>query len=353
MGSQDREGGDAMNYDELYGQLAAEGYTTQRQAPPIAAPAENAPWYTRVMLGFAGWIAGLFLVGFFAGSFVLLVKTLPAMLALGLGLCAAAAFIDRRTRDGDVVPQLALAIGMAGRTFFTMAVAEMVGGDDTHVAAWAIVGLEVAMFVALRTPLHRVLGVMIGASALYYGLHRIGAAGAASFVLAIVLARLWGDEARWRTNRHVHSALGALAWGLAIVVVAWPLPSFFLKEATQATRALETAGYAAGLMMLAFSMARRPGNGTIAAVVAIGFLALAASRAPGVLAGTLVLVAGLASGRHVLAALGVIGIVGYLSVFYYQLDQTLLVKSASLAAAGVVLLAARFLVGRFVKGGKP
>lgn len=342
-----------MNHDELYGHLAAEGYTTQRQAPPIAGPVPAAPWYTRVMLGFAGWIAGLFLVGFFAGTFVLLMQTPTAMLALGLILCFAAVMIDRTARQGDVIPQLALAIGMAGRTFFTMAVAELAGSGNTHLAAWAVVALEAAIFPALRSFLHRVLGVMIAASALYYGLHEIGAAGAASLLVATALAFLWGDEGRWRTDRRFHAAMGALAWGLAIVVVAWPMPSLVLREAAQATRALETAGYAAGLMVLVFSLAKRPGNGTIAAIVAIVLLALAAHRAPGVLAGTLVLLAGLAAGRHVLAALGAAGIVGYLSVFYYQLDQTLLEKAASLAAAGIVLLVARYAVGRLARGATP
>ena len=343
-----------MNYDELYGRLAAEGYTTQREAPRIASPAPGGIWYTRVMLGFAGWIAGLFLVGFFAGTFVMLMRTPSAMLALGLGLCVAAVVIDRYARGGDVIPQVALAIGLAGRTLYALGVAGLAGSSDHLVAAWAVVALEVVLFVALKSSLHRVLGVMVAAAALYFALHKVGAAGAASLILATSLAFLWGDEGWWRTDRRLHEGGAALAWGLAIVVVLWPLPSFFLREAKDASRLLETAGYAAGLLLLVWkisqSMGGRAGKGAGLAMLAVVVLTLAAHRAPGVVAGSLVLLAGLASGRPALAAWGAMGVVGYLSVFYYQLDQTLLAKSASLAAAGAMLLAGRFVTHHMAKG---
>jgi uncharacterized membrane protein len=54
-----------------------------------------------------------------------------------------------------------------------------------------------------------------------------------------------------------------------------------------------------------------------------------------------------ANGNRVLAGLGILALLGYLSHYYYALYATLLAKSALLAGAGLVLLAARFALRRW------
>jgi uncharacterized membrane protein len=53
---------------------------------------------------------------------------------------------------------------------------------------------------------------------------------------------------------------------------------------------------------------------------------------------------GYANANRVLTGLGVFSLIAYLSLYYYQLQATLLVKSASLIATGMVLLIARFVL---------
>jgi uncharacterized membrane protein len=60
-----------------------------------------------------------------------------------------------------------------------------------------------------------------------------------------------------------------------------------------------------------------------------------------------VLVIGFANGNRVLAGLGIIAMLGYLSHYYYSLQITLLEKSAVLACTGIALLAARVALQRY------
>jgi uncharacterized membrane protein len=58
----------------------------------------------------------------------------------------------------------------------------------------------------------------------------------------------------------------------------------------------------------------------------------------------MIVVLGYANGNRVLAGLGIAGLLLYVSAYYYLLELTLLHKSAVLAATGLVLLTARWVV---------
>jgi hypothetical protein len=68
-------------------------------------------------------------------------------------------------------------------------------------------------------------------------------------------------------------------------------------------------------------------------------VALATLNAPGVASSLLVLLLGFAGGNRTLHGIGVLGMLSYLTYFYYSLDATLLAKSAALGGTGVVLIA--------------
>ena len=51
-----------------------------------------------------------------------------------------------------------------------------------------------------------------------------------------------------------------------------------------------------------------------------------------------------ANGNRLLAGLGIAALLYYVSSYYYLLDATLLAKAGVLAASGVVLLGARWLL---------
>lgn len=177
-----------MNLETLYARLHAEGLLASPAVPALTGLAPPAPWYTRAMLGFAGWFAGLFIVAFFGSVIVLLFRDAFGMLLLAAALCGAAVVIDQRARN-EVIAQFALALSMAGQAFFGLGLGELFTVGSGEKIAWGMVVLQAVLFVAMRSSLHRVWSVAVGAAALYFALHQHAFAGAAAIVIAVALDR--------------------------------------------------------------------------------------------------------------------------------------------------------------------
>jgi hypothetical protein len=82
------------------------------------------------------------------------------------------------------------------------------------------------------------------------------------------------------------------------------------------------------------------------ALVATVVIAVVTRDAPGVAAALLVLTLGHAVGSRMLLGLGVAGLLGWLSYYYYSLQMTLLAKSGVLAVTGVALLVMWLVIRR-------
>ncbi len=105
------------------------------------------------------------------------------------------------------------------------------------------------------------------------------------------------------------------------------------------------------LLYTVFRLVAREGFGindrpTQAALIAAAAIAIASYKAPGIATGLVIVLLGFANANRVLTGLGLFSLIAYLSLYYYQLQATLLVKSASLIATGIVLLVARFVLSR-------
>ena len=74
--------------------------------------------------------------------------------------------------------------------------------------------------------------------------------------------------------------------------------------------------------------------------------ALVSLTAPGLASALLILLLGFAAGNRLLAALGILSLLGFVTHFYYSLHATLLEKSGILAVTGLALLAAWFVLRR-------
>ena len=106
------------------------------------------------------------------------------------------------------------------------------------------------------------------------------------------------------------------------------------------------------LVGAAWRLCRRPNvdatsGQVVAAMLVAVMLAVVSRPAPGVISAVMVIVLGFGNGNRVLTGLGVMSLLAAVFAFYYNLDTTLLAKSALLAATGVVLLALRSAVFRW------
>ena len=348
-----------MNAAELWSRLEAKGLVEGERPERDAAPA---PWYVRVMLGIAGWIGALFLIGFIGATFITLMDDAASAIVLGAACCGCAGFLFWKFADIDFVEQFALALSLAGQALlaFGLGNALQSGGPGLYLA---IALVEAGLALAIANFLHRMLTSAASALALALAVADLKLHGLAAPLIGAALTFVWLEPRRWARHGRLWRPIGYGAV-LALLLVEtfrlfglgeimgwygrdgaedhWPLVGRVLTTAV-------LVGIAAGL-------AQREGHGPFSrnymiATAGAAAAGLAAVAMPGLASALIVLLLGFGAGNRLLQALGILALLGFVSHFYYSLHATLLEKSALLAAAGVVLLAAHWALGRFAARG--
>lgn len=324
-------------------------------AGEMPAPGEaRVPWFVRVMLGVAGWIGALFLLGFVGALFAFLVKDAGSAVLVGAGACAGAVMIFRAAPKSDFFAQFGLAASLAGQLLLVYGFAQWM---PRSVNGLALVVAPVQGLLLLLIPnfLHRVLSAWALALALLWLLVDAGFYALAPAAITAAVVAVWLHELD--AGRH-GALLRAAGYGLAfaalqIVVMHGALWGLWMASIGRGQVAAGTgvqwlghAASAAVLLWAVVQLLRREGlpldsgQGRVALAGAL-ILGAASLKAPGVGPTVAILVVGFANGNRVLAGLGIAALLGYLSHFYYSLSATLLIKSGVLLATGVALIAAR------------
>jgi hypothetical protein len=317
----------------------------------------RSPWFVRVMLGIAGWIGAMFLLGFVGAAFAFVMKSTLASFGVGAAVCAGAAFVLRTAPAGGFMGQFGLAVSLAGQALMVFALFQWFEYSFTA-AALAIALQQAVLFVLVPGFIHR---VWTSWTCAYAAAFAIGNAGLHPFApAAVTFAFLWPWLAEFDHPRR-GELLRAAGYGLALAAVQSAVMQSALWQLGLGARS--PLGGAAGMWLghlasgavLVWAVLRlleREGvpvsapHGRIA-LAGAAILALVSLEAPGVGPAAAILVTGYANGNRVLAGLGVFALLAYLTHYYYALHATLLEKSALLAAAGIVLLAARFALRRW------
>ncbi len=341
-----------MNHEQraaLWQLLAAAGFVAGEI--PAADP-RRTPWYVRLMLGIAGWIGALFLLGFVGIGFALVMQNAFASIVVGAAICAGAAAILRAAPANDFFGQLGLAVSLAGQVMLCYGLSRIVEGSRGGLAL--LIALQQgALFVLVPHFVHRVWTSWTSAFAAVYALSQFGmfALGPAAVSLAFVL--VWLREFDVERDGAILRAGG---YGLALATLQtcvlhgslWLMLDVHSGSdaGRNAAAWVGAAASAAVLFVAAWQLVKREGlslgspQGRIA-LAGAAMLGAVSLKAPGVGPAVAVLVIGYANGNRVLAGLGIAAIVGYLSHYYYSLSITLLEKSILLAVTGVALLVLR------------
>ncbi len=353
-----------MSARELWDRLAAHRLVEGERPEP--EPAQS-PWYVRVMLGIAGWIGALFLLGFVGSALFFIVSDARAALLAGASFCTAALALYRLPRGMDFAGQFALAVSLAGQVLLGIGLADFLppGEAPFYLAAAAV---QAGLALAIPNFLHRVLTAAGCAVALAFAVALLSLHGLASPLLCAGIAWVWLEPARWARSGRLWRPIGyGLVLALLLVetfrlfgAARWfglggEAPGWMLTHGPLVGRGLT----AALLVAVAVVLSVREGHSsasrvTLAAAGGALLLGLFSLGAPGLASALLVLLLGFAAGNRLLMALGVLALFGFASHFYYSLHATLLAKSGLLAATGLCLLAAHLIVRRLpAQAGEP
>jgi Domain of unknown function (DUF4401) len=293
-------------------------------APPT--PATDRPWFISIVLGFSGWLAGLFALGFVGVLF-------RPESAFGYGICGlvllgAAYGLYAADRKSEFFAQLALALSIAGQIAVAMAVAEATDSETT-VAALVTV-MQIVILLLMPNDLAKVLAAFLGACA---------------WALTIRFA-WWGQHYYSGDVEPVALVPALLAWFLVWVPIMGAVHALVTHEhkwmagTLRATLRPALTGLLASLCVATWAseplsvlvlwqqggrtnwLALWPLLGAAGAVFAAFYAFRLRNRA--------------------LVGIAVIGAMLHVAQFYYVLGTTLLLKSGIMIAVGVSSLFAGF-----------
>jgi len=345
-----------ISREQLWNRLQAAGLAVGEIASPVDQPS---PWFVRAMLGFAGWIGALFLLGFVGASLQFVIRSSEASLMTGAVICVAASFIFRASRGRDFAVQFGLATSFAGQALFMSGLMGIFrwGSGLGYIG---ITVFEAVLAAVIINSVHRVVSSLAAAVSLSFALSAYGVPHIAPVLITLGVAVVWLYELKWAGRGSLVRPVG-YGLVLAAIYINGALlmnEPVWLGGMAGSSPEFVKLSYWAGVFLnsavFIFVVSRllvREGLGfdeRLAQVALIAALAIAISsfRAPGIITGLIIVLLGYAHGNRVLTGLGIFTLIAYLSHYYYQMQATLLVKSAALVATGLVLLIARFALDR-------
>ena len=334
-----------------------------------AASEAHSPWFISLLFGMSGLLASLFFIGFLTlllDNTGLLDSTLAVFIIGGiLSVIGGFLFYNARIRHSPFWNSLAFAITLAGQGYIAYALLASEITEPLNIGLLLLV--QLLMTVAIPNFIYRLLSATLALSCLFYLLNYYHLSEISLGLLALITSVTHLQRYRlaafiphkWRMN--ALEIISAISYASAYVLLSVSV-YFIAAEYGNSFDSLDSYGeafsynyyLAQGLLTLAslyaayfilkryrIKLLSAAGLLISAAIVLLGIMSIYVS---GLLATSLIIIIATANSQRVLLGLGIIALVGYIFWYYYQLDTSLLVKSASMLVIGIALLLLRWVL---------
>ncbi|WP_415896330.1 GDYXXLXY domain-containing protein [Neptuniibacter sp. QD72_48] len=342
----------------LWQKLQTEGIVTADQ--PEEHPSQSA-WFIHLMQGFSGWLAALFMLGFVGSIFGWLFRYDNHILLMvaGLGCSIGAYTIYRHSGESPFYNQLALAISICGQFMFGWGLFEFLGDNEVTVFL-ALAIYQAVLALVMPSFLHRVISSWFAMIALFWGLNRQGIHGLDSAVAALAFTLIWCKEQQWLKW---HKFLIPISYGMAISLLQFSGHSLLQNELSFLYKISDVGflqlngpliGSIAQIATFAFLLAyifkeqqvTKDSKNIAGYLALIIIMAVTSFTIAGLPAALLLLLVGFHRQQRALLGLGLVALISFVSWYYYNLQETLLVKSIYLVGLGTVALVSYFLLSK-------
>ncbi|MFO7603572.1 MAG: DUF4401 domain-containing protein [Gammaproteobacteria bacterium] len=344
-------------YDALWTRLVEAGIV---EGPPPTREDEASPWYMRVLTGFSGWLAAIFLLGFVGSAFLWAIDNATLTLALGAGMILGSYTILRHAQN-EFVEHLALALSLAGQVLLFWGLFQLKSpGWSATTWLWMAL-LEVVLAWWMPSFVHRVFSTFIAATALSVAFTLMHVPYVMDSVLLLAMAWVWLNLFR---NPQYLGRWRAVGYGIVLAVIPLKGSVMFQSRGLGWRMQPDQIGswlqpWMAELLTVAvvlyvvWHLLQRCQHNTgerfsLLVLAATLLIALLSLEAPGLATALVILLLGFAVGNRVLLGLGIAALLFFVSSYYYLLDITLLAKSGHLLLIGLSLLVLRWLTARYL-----
>lgn len=332
----------------LWSELELAGLVTGEVPQPQEI---ESPWYVRLLIGFSGWLAAIFLLAFFAVGFEFIYRHVAAAIILGGLMLVLAYMILLKKPESDFANQFALAVSFAGQ-FLIMFGLFSDGHFFAKSISWlSLAVIQVALAIVMPNYVHRVWSAFAAAMALSFTfiIWQINYIQTSLIMLAVAL--IWLNEFKWIKYQEKLKPIG---YGLTLALIYLASLGFYRFREFRITSIFKenmiqpwVGEILTGLVLLyvVWQLLQRqrieiPGRISGLSFIATVCLVVLSFKVYGLIVGIFIILLGYANANRILTALGIISLLYYISAYYYLLQYTLLEKSQLLAALGVSLLLA-------------
>ena len=307
------------------------------------APLDEQPhWSSRFLLGIVGWLAALFLLFFLFMAFEGVIREANHALAMGVILMAAALGLNRKASRSDLWDQFVLALALAADAWLLYGLIDRV---DLHSAIlWlGLCALSLGIAALFEHWLIRLFHSFAAAILLTLGLACLGLQLLALPLVMGALTACWLLAERQPSRHQLYESL-TLGLALSLLVLGrlhhplWDGGASMLDELGHSRLPLWINPLLCAALLLGVMV-------RLKLPLLYGLpLVLISALIPGMGAGALVLVLGFYAGSLGLMTLAGLLLLGFGSLYYYDLGLTLMTKSWLLLGSGALLLGARQLL---------
>lgn len=324
---------------------------------PPQVPEPDSPWFVKLLLALSGWLASLFIIVALGLAFSDLFESQTASLITG-ALLISVATVALRTIQNDFFEHGALALSLAGQALIAVGLYQIWDEFDAPFL-WCFAAFQAVLCFVVPSYVHRVWSAAIVVLCVFFALQRPELHHLVAGAVMFGVSSVWLNEFVFpnQVGRNTAMAYGAtLAVG---VVAAFPMLGMRMTDLRAAVGVgpadaewyeLPMIGkllvflalmYTVWGIMRQYSLNMRQQRWVVLAAVGLGAMSF---NVPGITIGVILMLLGFSGSNRVLLAIGFVALLGFFTSYYYQLEQTLLVKSGIFVALGISLLLIRFVL---------
>lgn len=337
----------------LWEALSSKGFVTGE------VPSVNnieSPWYVRLLIGFSGWLAALFMLGFIGTAFEFVFRNNFAGFVVGSTMIFVAYLLLKKKSDSDFSSQFALAVSFAGQALvvFSLDLFQWFSASDS--LNWILLcALQVVLTWFMPNSIHRVWSAFAAVMSMTIALTIWHVYFIQTALIMAAVAVVWLNEFNWIKYQNKLKPIG---YGVTLALLYQSSSSIFhfmFRHSINHNESIMQPWLGelfVGLVMLfvVWQLLKRQNTIPIL-VLAVSFIAallliMVSLKIYGLTIGVMIILLGYANGNRILTGLGISSLLFYVSAYYYTLESTLLVKSELLAVLGSLLILASWLMRR-------
>lgn len=304
------------------------------------------PWYIKVLMGFCGWLAALFILGFLALGISFILDSPIGMTVVGI-LMLGGSFAILSSSKSEFVEHLGLAVSFAGQALIAFALFDF--SDRADLIFWCTLTLMCCLLAFLMPSyIHRTMSAYFATLCLSYFMFDAQMSSLFSSIVLFFVALMWLYE--FTFSHQVHK-LQSVAYGAVLGLLQFKTSILFARHGqTWAEDSLPSVNQwideGLNILVLLFILNQLIKHKKILLDASQKWLGLAVVLllcmgtffANGIVSGMVIIIIGFAIQNKILLGLGLLSALVNLSSYYYLLDISLLNKSFILGGIGCTAL---------------